>query len=480
MFEYSNAVEPRDPPFWRLCDTETGVCHCDLRMTIYNCVESEGLKIVNIVDIVWSVLATFIACGILFFRITRRNQHIFDSSSGFPRPKPIDALALFGILFNVCRIINASVLLADVANNAIFRSFMFELPWQFGITALACYMFGVANTLSNSSSKIFLSWVHSQRVVDILSVILISLPYVTINVAALGAGYYAQINDIPKATSWTEAIYYMWLVYTFVLGGLILFAGLRLLKLLTTHLLTQNDNRANMAKIKTGAVKVKIIIGIGCFCLWAFTVMIALYASSRYQVMQSPEYTIILAAFALFNGPLATSVVEFAVFLNPRMLQGLASLSFGTSQGTQSQPGSAYPQFGMTSQDRQSNVLQSGSQQATDLHAVSSPKALSPVLEPMKPAQLGYSLSNYTQQQPSHLYRHHGANDDQSNITVVESDPRLEEEQRYYNAMANQLRMPPHFTTSDDRRYANDSLTSVVYDDSNISGTHLLEPYPRR
>jgi hypothetical protein len=52
-------------------------------------------------------------------------------------------------LLHIGRIIHASVLLTDVANNAIFRSFMFELPWQFGITALSCYLFGVANTLSH-------------------------------------------------------------------------------------------------------------------------------------------------------------------------------------------------------------------------------------------------------------------------------------------------------------------------------------------
>lgn len=60
MLEYSNRQNPNDPSFWRLCDPQTNECHCDFRMTITNCVESEALRIVNIVDIVWSGIATII------------------------------------------------------------------------------------------------------------------------------------------------------------------------------------------------------------------------------------------------------------------------------------------------------------------------------------------------------------------------------------------------------------------------------------
>jgi hypothetical protein len=60
MLEYSNRQNPRDPSFWRLCDTQTNECHCDFRMTITDCIESEALRIVNIVDIAWSGVATII------------------------------------------------------------------------------------------------------------------------------------------------------------------------------------------------------------------------------------------------------------------------------------------------------------------------------------------------------------------------------------------------------------------------------------
>lgn len=72
------------------------------------------------------------------------------------------------------------------------------------------------------------------------------------------AGVHAQRGDTGKAEVWTGAIYYLWLVYTFLLGSLILFAGIRLLKLLNNHLLMQTDLRVNIAKIRTGAVKVTL------------------------------------------------------------------------------------------------------------------------------------------------------------------------------------------------------------------------------
>ncbi|CAO3633933.1 unnamed protein product [Cunninghamella echinulata] len=251
-------------------------------------------------------------------------------------------MALFGVFFNLFRLIHATVLITDVGKNAILRSFMFEFPWQFGITALACYLFGVVHTLACSSRAIYMSWVKSQMIVDIASIIMVVLPFLTINPMSIVAGYYAQKGDIEKAIIFTETIYYLWLIYTFLLGTMVLLAGLRLLRLLNNHLSMQgNDSEENVQKIKLGATKVKIIIGIGCFCLWAFSIMIAIYATSRHSVMLDSAFTIILTALALFNGPLATSIIEFAILMDLKMFRGLSNLSFNTSLGSASRGGAS-------------------------------------------------------------------------------------------------------------------------------------------
>ncbi|KAI9302775.1 hypothetical protein BJ944DRAFT_279484 [Cunninghamella echinulata] len=335
--DYSSKFTPNEPSFWRLCDDY--ICHCDYRLTVSNCVEAKGLYIVNIVDIVWSAIATVTAFGILYFRVFHRNQQIFDTTGRFPRPKPIESMFLCGGLFNLFRLIHSIILVTDVVKNGIFRSFMFEFSWQFGIVALACYLFGVVHTLACSSKTIYMSWVKSQMIVDIACVFMVVLPSVTILPMAIAAGYYAEIGNIGKAILITKAIYYLWLLFTFLLGCMVLLAGRRLLKLLNKHLSMQKNNESEemKQKIKTGATKVKIIIGIGCTCLWAFSFMVALYATSRHTVMLNSKFTIIFTAMVFFNGPLATCMIELAVLIDFKIFRGLSHLSFGTTLGSKSQ-----------------------------------------------------------------------------------------------------------------------------------------------
>ncbi|KAI9299887.1 hypothetical protein BJ944DRAFT_235300 [Cunninghamella echinulata] len=301
-------------------------------VTLDNCEESSALHIINTIDIAWSGITSVVVFGILYFRVVHRNQQIFDFSGRFPRPKPIESMSVFCMLFNLFRMIHAIVLVTDVAKSAIFRSFLFEFPWSFGITALACYLFGVVHTLSSSSSTIYKSWVKSQLIVDLFCTAMVVLPFITINPLAIVAGYYAEKGDVNKAWIWTETIYYLWLFYTFTLGSMVLFAGLRLVNLLKKHLAMQlASGKDNVAKIQLGTTKVKIIIGIACFCLWAFSLMIAIYISSRYYVMINPIFTVILAALAIFNGPLASSIIEFALLINLNTMNGLSNISFGPS-----------------------------------------------------------------------------------------------------------------------------------------------------
>lgn len=118
-------------------------------------------------------------------------------------------MGLFGIIFNFCtdylegktakngqiqlilflllcvvRMIHAAIMVSDAAPNVAFRSckslllldthtythagtdmhsVIFEFPWQFGIAALACYMFGVAHTLSDVSPNCATSICISQQ-----------------------------------------------------------------------------------------------------------------------------------------------------------------------------------------------------------------------------------------------------------------------------------------------------------------------------
>ncbi|CAO3633897.1 unnamed protein product [Cunninghamella echinulata] len=296
------------------------------------------------VDIVWSAMVTVIAFGILYHRVVFKNQQIFDTTGRFPRPKSIESMALFGGFFNLFRLIQSTILVTDVVKNGIFRSFMFELSWQFGIIALACYLFGVVHTLACSSKAIYMSWVKSQMLVDVACIVMVISPFIVIMPMSIVAGYYAQVENIEKAIIFTNIIYFLWLAFTFLLGCMVLLAGLRLLKLLKNHLSIQKKGRnskeekekeENHQKMKLGVTKVKMIIAIGCTCLWAYSITIAIYVTSRHSVMSDTKFTIVFTAFAFLNGPLASSLIQLAVLMDLKLFRGLSYLSF-TLPGTTS------------------------------------------------------------------------------------------------------------------------------------------------
>lgn len=107
--------------FWKICNDD-GVCHCDWRLTIYGCEEEQQLRAMYIALAVlsglvgvfgkplhsfvstWSTLIlTCIAFMVLYHRVVYLKQQIFDMRTGYPRPKPIESMAVFGTIFNLRR-----------------------------------------------------------------------------------------------------------------------------------------------------------------------------------------------------------------------------------------------------------------------------------------------------------------------------------------------------------------------------------------
>lgn len=86
------------------------------------------------------------------------------------------------------------------------------------------------------------------------------MPFLTNNVCSIAAAVYAEQGNFVKAKIFTDALYYLWAAYCFILATWILFAGLRLIKILQKHLDNQGDdtNSASIHKIKNGLFKVKI------------------------------------------------------------------------------------------------------------------------------------------------------------------------------------------------------------------------------
>jgi hypothetical protein len=99
----STQTPPQQSTFWRICD-DLGECHCDFRYTIYGCEETYIAKIIYTMTAILSAVLALVAASILYFRLNYRNQKIFDIQRGFPRPKPIESMALFGTIFNLSKL----------------------------------------------------------------------------------------------------------------------------------------------------------------------------------------------------------------------------------------------------------------------------------------------------------------------------------------------------------------------------------------
>lgn len=91
--------------FWRVCDN-FGNCHCDFRYTIYECQETTIMKAFYITVAAVSFILGIVNMTLLYFNMHHRNQKIFVMRNGFPRPKPIESMGMFGILLNFCKIYN--------------------------------------------------------------------------------------------------------------------------------------------------------------------------------------------------------------------------------------------------------------------------------------------------------------------------------------------------------------------------------------
>ncbi|KAI7897690.1 uncharacterized protein BX663DRAFT_527585, partial [Cokeromyces recurvatus] len=243
------------------------------------------------------------------------------------RPKPIESLLFFGAIFNILRCIDAILLVTDAAPNAIFKSLLYELPWQFGICAFACYLFGIAHTVSNSSKFIKNNWIKITFKTDVLCSIMITLPFLTNNVCVIGASVYAERGDMAKAKIFTDILYFLWTAYCFTLALCILVAGLRLIAILKHHLKNQAtldpDNNSITGKIKNGLFKVRMIMSISITSLLIFSFIKCMYGILRVPLLKTTGLNLAIAIIWTFDGTLASILVAVVVFINPKALTSL-------------------------------------------------------------------------------------------------------------------------------------------------------------
>ncbi|ORX58283.1 hypothetical protein DM01DRAFT_1405896 [Hesseltinella vesiculosa] len=325
----NNNLDALEYTFWRPC--KDGICYCDWRLTITHCYGEDIFRYINIVIVVMSALNILLGCGILYYRLVKLGQVIFEFRNHYLRPRAMEAIIFFMIMHNIVRLVQAIVLVTDTAQNIIARQFLFEFGYETGFCTLGVYFFGIVHALRESDRTIFDQWIQSQRLADVICTIIIVAPYFTNQICSFGAGINAYYGRYDQAEVFIKALYLVWCFHCFALASTTLFAGWRLLKILNKHILRRQQFQTNIdtSKVKLGATKVRIIAYSSSSCLFAYIGVAGSYAIDRVRITENLPTNLFFCL--TWNGiPILLSlIISAAVILNPNMK---LSLLFSSDQ----------------------------------------------------------------------------------------------------------------------------------------------------
>ncbi|KAF7727794.1 hypothetical protein EC973_007025 [Apophysomyces ossiformis] len=166
-----------------------------------------------------------------------------------------------------------------------------------------------------SSVALYTVWIRSPYIIDTICVLVITLPFISNNICSVLAGVYAKRGDNVRAEIYTSALYYLWTFYCVFLGSLIVYAGIRLVRLLKFHLRLQAERHVDVAKTKTGILKVKIIILGQTACTLISAVLLLTYAAMRDTIVEDFGRSLVFFIGGMYTYGLTMLVLEFAVIL---------------------------------------------------------------------------------------------------------------------------------------------------------------------
>ncbi|ORX57369.1 hypothetical protein DM01DRAFT_1333995 [Hesseltinella vesiculosa] len=390
--------------FWRICDSQ-GVCHCDYRLTIYHCVEQDDFYKMNLAVIIATALGLVAGIPMLAWRTFHHKQNIFDIREGIPRPKPVESLCFFIILFNIVRIIHAVITLTDVAPYPPLRLFIFDLCWVFALNGFVSYVFGVTQTLLTSNRVLYDAWISSPKFVDILGVLINILPYIFMNVGSIGSGIFAAQNNYDMAFTFLRVGYFSAAIYTCAVGISVIYFGQRLISLMNEPLLLHSNIPATLARLKASSFKVKVTVTVGSIALGCMCIIASVYGSIYTTATTNRVASLFLSSFISFLGPIASFIILVVIFLSPNVLAGIPKQDFDDDYAN-------YPSLHSTSQDAQLHY-----KSASDQHTTS---FLSNWFQCLRPSELAIDHRDPDEEKQQHF----SSMPTSEALTVLQQDSR--------------------------------------------------------
>ncbi|KAL0089571.1 hypothetical protein J3Q64DRAFT_1820073 [Phycomyces blakesleeanus] len=223
-------------------------------------------------------------------------------------------------ILNLLRMIYCIILATDVSKSLIFRSFMFDFPLQWGYAGAALYLTGILQTLADSHKTISSGWLPSPRAADIVSAVLLFLPFILNNIFSITAGALAY-NNPHGAEIMTRLLYTVWFFHCIFLCTAVTFAGTRLTRILNEHLENFSSFGERYNAVKAGILKIHAVMILLALYMIFLAVAVVIYGFFRNAVILSLPATLIMASSWNFVSPIATFFIEVSMVIRPSMVE---------------------------------------------------------------------------------------------------------------------------------------------------------------
>jgi hypothetical protein len=100
-----------------------------------------------------------------------------------------------------------------------------------------------------------MGWLPSPRTVDLIGCWFFLWPFIINNIFSILAGVYAT-RDLYIAEICTRLLYVMWFLHNTTLTGAVMYAGYRLIRILSLHLEKFKTSGERYASVKVGIYRV--------------------------------------------------------------------------------------------------------------------------------------------------------------------------------------------------------------------------------
>ncbi|KAI9266048.1 hypothetical protein BY458DRAFT_216660 [Sporodiniella umbellata] len=302
--------------FWHPCYGENDTdCHCDWRMTITDCVERNYIFKLFTICLSWNVVLIIPTLSVLYDRLIVKKRVVFERvpHTMFIRPRPIEALSVWMLLFIVCRVIDFAILLSRIEVNPIFQSVFFDLTWEFGLCATTCYVFGLAHTVSNSSEITKRSKFLSRSKVDIGFTVITLVPFLFNTTCSILSGVYVDC---------------------IVLAAMTIYFGISILKVFEIHF---NNRRGSsdpsVDNVKNSMLRMNAISIVLTGNYLFYAVIKSVYCIGRDEMMKNKTFNVVLCTVWNLVATINVTLVLVALVFSPRLLNPLSFSS--NSSGTE-------------------------------------------------------------------------------------------------------------------------------------------------